>query len=96
MQTSTDRQSRRSETSEKELIHRGGLLRFSKQLEESPSGKQDEFRSKFVIAFCKYLIKNTWNYDLLYLAAYAAKDATGGTPEEARDFIEMIRAWKKG
>lgn len=75
---------------EESVDRRGMLLKSEHLAERAPSG-QDEIPPKLVMAFCGELVRNTWNWDLIELCTYTAKELTGSTKEER---LALSRALK--
>ena len=71
------------------IVHRGGMLLTSEQLEEREAPRQD-IPPELIIEFCRALIQNTMSEDIILLSAYAARDRTNSTGDEMQELLRRV------
>ena len=94
MRTGSKGYKREKRMVEEVTVHRAGLLQSSELLEAGEVGGQNSPRPEFIMEFCRSLLRSVGSWDLILLAAYSAKDRSGGTTAEMRQFLKLLSDWK--
>ncbi len=76
-------------------IDRRGLLLEPELMALGASEGQDKVPSELVVEFCRELVRNTGNWDLIELCSYIAKEKSGATSEQRLALIDVLANFKK-
>ena len=76
-------------------IDRSGVLLQSELMEIGTASGQNPLPQELVVEFCRELVRNTNNWDLIELCSYIAKERSGAPSEQRRELVGVLANFKK-